>query len=399
MSKERLMILEMLASQKINPEEAEILLQALGEEVLGAAEAAESLSAEQFMWGDMNQAVEAPNLPESPAAAPAPAGMPASAAAPVAPAAPNMIGRIAQILAPRAPTPAPDRRRRYPDPSYAVAMKRSGLDFSIDQLFQLQEEDIEPEQAIQMARARRPEWTTADVVELLVAGACPDLLRKLNELGFASVSPRELIELTENDVELEYLERFRGLEMIGISVRDLIQYFENDVDPQLITALKETGLITPAEIVNAAEHDLSPDFVRVMGQVMPGISVRQMIELAENDVEPEYIETLLRGGFANLTARQIIRLQEHDVDAEDAVWFRENLGEHITPHDLVRLADHDVRRDSVDGLIALHLPDLTVDTLIKLVDYDVSAEAAELAREAYGDAITAADLIEMAENG
>jgi hypothetical protein len=165
---------------------------------------------------------------------------------------------------------AHDRRRRYPDPSYAVAMKRAGLDFSIDQLFRMQEEDIEPEQAARLVRARRPEWTADDIVEMLTHEVSPDLVTRLNEMGFSRLSARDIIQLAEHDVDPEYLERFQGIQIPGLAVRDLIEFADNDVDPDLAIALKEIGPVTPGEIVKAANHDLSPSSVRQIAQVLPG---------------------------------------------------------------------------------------------------------------------------------
>ena len=67
-------------------------------------------------------------------------------------------------------------------------------------------------------------------------------------------------------------------------------------------------------------------------------------------------------------------------------------------NDLVRLASHDVSREYVEPLLRFNFPDLNVDTLIEMANHDVSTEDAALAREAYGDDFTAADLIDMADN-
>ena len=103
-------------------------------------------------------------------------------------------------------------------------MKRAGMDFSIDQLFRLQEADIEPELAAHMVSARRPDWTTDDIVEMLAQGACPVLVSKLNELGFGELSPRDAVQLSEYDVDLDYLERFRGMPMTWLTAQDLIAF-------------------------------------------------------------------------------------------------------------------------------------------------------------------------------
>ena len=377
MSKERLMILEMLESGKITPADAQMLFRALGEEEPGDGDAIPGVEApyppETVLRSEMNQPAEPrPPRPDLDIPAPVPVPQPAPA--------------------------AHNRRRRYPDPSYAVAMKRAGLDFSIDQLFRMQEADIDPEQAARMVRARRPEWTTEDIVEMLTQGACPDLLSKLNEIGFRVLSPRDVTQLTENDVDPEYLERFRGIPMTGLTVRDLIEFANNDVDPDLAVALKEIGPVSTGDIVKAAENDLSPSSVGQIAQFLPGVTVRQLIELNENDVSPEFIEDLVLGGFTNLTIKQIIHLQENDIDAKDAAWFREKLGEQLTPDDLVHLAENDINRDYVESLLAFNLPDLNVDTLIEMANHDVSAEDAALAREAFGDGFTAADLIDMVDN-
>lgn len=385
MSKERLMILDMLERGKITSADAEILFRALGEDEPGDVTAIPEVEvphpSEPFLGSESNQPQE-----------PQPAqGMH------------RVIGAIARVFSKPPSTVTRDRRRRYPDPSYAVAMKRSGLDFSLDQLFRMQEEDIDPEQAVKMVRESRPEWTTDDIVEMLSRGACPDVLSKLNEIGFEQLSPLDVIQLTEHDVDPEYLGRFWGTQMTGLTAHDLIEFAENDVDPDLVIALKEIGPITTADIVDAANNDLSPSFVRRMTRVLPGVTmasnpVHQLIELIENDVSTDFIEDLARGGFIDLTVKQIIKLRENDIDPQDAAWFREKLGEHITLEDVLRLANHDIDRDYVKPLLKFNLPDLSVDTLIEMYDHDVSAEDAAQAKKAFGDGFTAADLIDIADN-
>jgi hypothetical protein len=306
MSKERMMILDMLESGKITPKEAQVLFQALGEEWHGDGDATSALEdpylPETVLQGEISQPTDSRNpCPESDRSVPAPATQ-------------NIFSMIARILL---KTPAPvkrDRRRHYPDPSYAVAMKQSGLDFSIDQLIRMQEEDIDPELVAKMVRERRPEWTTDDIVEMLTQGACPDVLSKLNELGFGRLSPRDVIQLTEYDIEPEYIERFRGISMAWMTTQDLIEFYDNDVDPDLAIALKEIGTVTTRDIVDASDNDLSPSSVRRIAQVLPGVTVPSLIELSDNDVSPDFIEALVRGGFTNLTIKQIIQLQENDVD-------------------------------------------------------------------------------------
>jgi hypothetical protein len=396
MSTERMMIFKMVERGKITPAEAEVLFRALGDDEIdnnidplgmGA-----SHQVETDLHGEMSHSdvVQHPNpQPDRSTFAPTPE---------TTPAAQSIFGKIARILL---KTPAPvkrDRRRHYPDPSYAVSMKQTGLDFSIDQLIRMHEEDIDPELAAKMVREMRPEWTTDDIVEMLTQGACPDVLSKLNELGFGKLSPHDVIQLTEYDIEPEYLERFRGISMTWMTAQDLIEFFDNDVDPDLAIALKEIGSVTTSAIVKASDNDLSPSSVRQIALVLPGITVPSLIELSDNDVSPDFIVTLVRGGFTNLSIKQIIKLQENDVDPVDAVWFRKNLGEHITVDDLLRLASNDIGRDYVKPLLKFNLPDLNADALIEMANHDVSAEDAAQARKIYGDAFTVADLINIAKN-
>jgi len=378
MIKERMMILEMLESGKITPAEAKTLLRALGDtgDVLDGL--ADEPAPQREGWPEAGQ----PHYPQ-----------PGRHFPPPAPAAPPH---------PAHPALTYSRRRRYPDPSYVVAMKRAGVTFTPEQLFRLQDHDIQPDQAAALLAVRRQEWSLDELVEMLTHEVTPALVLKLHDLGLGSLSPHQIIRLAEEDVDPDYLDRLKTLDLSGLTANDLVEFAAHDVDPDVARALMEIGPVTPGDIIRAADHDVSASYARRIAQLLPGVTVRQLVELTNHDVSPRYIEALVEAGFIDLNApypvRDIVRLSNHDVDPDDAAWFRATLGEAIRPQDLVHFANHDVTRAYAEPLLAYNLPGLDKDTLIEMARNDVSAADVALAREAYGDDLTAFDLIKMVKN-
>jgi hypothetical protein len=356
MSKETMLILEMLENGKITSADAQKLFSALGEDDFTPV--ADTFAAEEDDLG-------------------VPDALPVSR-----------------------PEPAPShtRRRRYPDPSYAVAMKRAGVDFTPEQLFRLQEEGIDADRVIEMLALRRREWSFNDIVDLLVYEVSPELVLKLREIGLERLTTREIIDLVEHDVQVEYLEQIQGIHLSGLSVRDLVEFANNDVNLETVAALQAFGPLSASEIIKAAHHDLSADFIQSMAQYLPGVSIRQLIELKDHDVSPRFVEDLSEAGFSQLSVRQLIKLKDNDVDSGDAAWYRIKFGETFSTEDMLKFANHDVDRDYVEAILDCNLPEVTPAALIEMANHDVSVEDVEMALEAYGNEITPADLIEMADN-
>ena len=142
MSKEKSMILEMLANGKISAEEAVKLITALGEEpVLDAAPATTSGTT------PATTSVETP-LEETPPSA-----------------APEWTQEKSAERERFGERRWYHLRPRFPDPSYAAAIQRFGVDFTPAQLIDLEMASVTPAEVEDLLTVRRQEWSTGEFVE------------------------------------------------------------------------------------------------------------------------------------------------------------------------------------------------------------------------------------------
>ena len=84
--------------------------------------------------------------------------------------------------------------------------------------------------------------------------------------------------------------------------------------------------LTVEELVELASNGVEADFVKALASAgMPDLSVSEIVELASNGVEADYVRDLLAAGLEGLTVEQIIELSDNGVDPKLAEAFRQGV--------------------------------------------------------------------------
>jgi hypothetical protein len=80
--------------------------------------------------------------------------------------------------------------------------------------------------------------------------------------------------------------------------------------------------LTVEELVELAANDVDADYVKSLaGAGLRNLTVSEIVELAANDVEADYVRDLMRAGLEGLTVEEIVELAGNDVDPKLAQSF------------------------------------------------------------------------------
>ena len=180
MNEERTMVLEMLAAGKITIEQANQLIEVLGEPPLSTAE----------QWTGQRQHEE----------------------------------RGTPHLEPLEPIEPLGHRRR--------------TNFTFDQMIELSEHEVDPSYLRSLRDAGLTDLTVDEIIELSEHEVDPSYFAKLREAGLHDLSVEEVIELNEHDIKPSYVKALHDAGMEDLTVDQLIELSEREVDPSYLTALQ-----------------------------------------------------------------------------------------------------------------------------------------------------------------
>src|SRR6266699_1391476 len=127
----------------------------------------------------------------------------------------------------------------------------------------------------------------------------------------------QIIELSEHEVNPDFLKALRNAGLTGLRVEQIIELSEHGVDPVYFIKFREAGLtdLTVEQIIELSDHEVKPSYARALREAgLMDLSVDQVIELSEHEIKPAYIQALREAGLVVLTFDQVIELSEREVD-------------------------------------------------------------------------------------
>ena len=86
-------------------------------------------------------------------------------------------------------------------------------------------------------------FTIDDIVRLSENGVEIEWLKTLRELGFTNLTIDDIVQLSENGVEIEWLKDLHKLGFTNLTVDDIIRLSENGVEIEWLKGIRELGLI------------------------------------------------------------------------------------------------------------------------------------------------------------
>jgi hypothetical protein len=95
------------------------------------------------------------------------------------------------------------------------------------------------------------------------------------------------------------------------------------------TAGDRVGLrLTVEELVELASNGVDADYVKSLAAAgLRNLSVADIVELASNGVEADYVRDLVNAGLEGLTVEEIVELSDNGVDPKLAESFRQGEGD------------------------------------------------------------------------
>jgi hypothetical protein len=81
--------------------------------------------------------------------------------------------------------------------------------------------------------------------------------------------------------------------------------------------------LTVEELIELASNDVDADYVKsLIGAGLRNLTVADIVELASNDVQADYVRKLLESGLEDLTVDEIVELSDNEVDPKLGEAFR-----------------------------------------------------------------------------
>lgn len=372
---ERIMILEMVSSGKISPDDAILLLNALGDEDDTNIDQEEGFEDDEPGFTPVPPSPPAPPIPPTP---------------PVPPTARHTTGPIHIHHS---------RRMRTPDAGFAAAVTRAGFEFTPRQLLTLQEHDVSVDEIRAMKDVSKPDWDVDELVELLVSGVQPTFINRLRELGI-DTGPRFYLRLNEVGAELDYIETLLSLDLSGFRLEDLADFTQHGVDLEAVRQVLQLGPLSARDALELGIHGIREDYVVGMRSLgLEELTARDLLEMKIHGVKVDEAEEIKELDLPDFSAKKLVELRIHDVDPEFVRGFIDLGFPDLTLSKLVELRIHGVDLDYTRGLMALELPDLTLSRLVELKIHGVSLGAARRAAEKHPEEISATYLVEGAIHG
>src|SRR5215472_3039522 len=108
------------------------------------------------------------------------------------------------------------------------------------------------------------------------------------------------------------------------------------------TVAQRTPSFTFDQIIELSEHEVDPDFLKALRNAgLTDLSVEQIIELSEQGVEPSFLQALRDAGMANFSVEQLIELSEHGVEPDYLIKFRDAGIAHLDIDQIIELSEHE----------------------------------------------------------
>src|SRR6266699_3151668 len=109
--------------------------------------------------------------------------------------------------------------------------------FTFDQIIELSEHEVKPSYARALREAGLMDLSVDQVIELSEHEIKPSYLAKLREAGLTDLTFDQVIELNDHDVKPAYIKALREAGLVDLTFDQVIELSEREVDPAYVRAL------------------------------------------------------------------------------------------------------------------------------------------------------------------
>ncbi len=243
-------------------------------------------------------------------------------------------------------------------------------------------------------------YGAASVDQLLVLAT-----QNASYAGIAELARKSERRLTVEDLIDAYIERpvasspGAGRQSVrGLSVDDLVRLAQCGVEPEDLHALLSEGL-TIDEILQYSGHGVDLDEIRELRAAGLTGDPKDIASAAAYGVTPELVEGMRRVGYADASLQDLSRMASHGVDADYVgELVRAGFGT-LSMDDIISLAVYGVDPDYIRELANIGYAELSVNELIRMAQYSVDPDLVRgLAEAGYGD-LMVDDLVFLSQYG
>jgi beta-lactamase regulating signal transducer with metallopeptidase domain len=125
-----------------------------------------------------------------------------------------------------------------------------------------------------------------------------------------------------------------------ISVDKLIECKEHGVTPEFIASLKKMGYtnITPDDAIRLVDHGVTLEFITdLKGLGYTDVSLNKTIELVDHGVNTGFIKRIRELGFPELSLNKAIELVDHGVTTDFIAAWKKRTASHLDLNDYIKL--------------------------------------------------------------
>src|SRR6266705_455234 len=109
--------------------------------------------------------------------------------------------------------------------------------FTVDQIIELSDQEVKPSYARALREAGLMDLSVDQVIELSEHEIKPSYLAKLREAGLTDLSFDQAIELNDHEVKPAYIKALREAGLVDLTFDQVIELSEREVDPAYVRAL------------------------------------------------------------------------------------------------------------------------------------------------------------------
>src|SRR5262245_20183771 len=187
----------------------------------------------------------------------------------------------------------------------------------------------------------------------------------------------ELVRAAYHGVSPEFIRELAAEGMPGLSLDDLLRARNSGVDAEYIRDLRTVGYpkLSLDALIQLRQHGVDPDYVRELDAVgYSKLPLDALIQLRQHGVDPDYVLELDAAGYSKLSLDTLTQLRNHGVDP-DYVRDLAALGyQKLSLDKLIELRNHGVDPEYARELGAAGYPNLSVDSMIGLRNHGVDPE-------------------------
>ena len=198
----------------------------------------------------------------------------------------------------------------------------------------------------------------------------------LAKRGFARPTPAAQYALALADVGFAFLDELSAQRYTRPDLAQLVNAAQHGVTADYVRGMGQLGyrLGSVDALIRQRDHGVSPPFIRELrAQGLEGLSADDLVRARDHGVNPGYVGELRMLGYERLTLDELVGARDHGI-SPDYVRGLRPLGYQLSLADLTRARDHGVSVEYIKELAGVGYERIALDDLVRLRDHGVSQD-------------------------